>query len=310
MSLPELVVQRGVELAWNFFEENNYVLGYLCRELPLERQEDYRQLIRDEDVSIFMAYPTQITRIPSFSIVLKGESEDREGQFIGDAGPSLRDLPYPATDNEAAWDAYDELPTVRPDFKREEFEGVVYPDTEEPQLLGDNGDRSKQDVYHFSPRRKNLWQQRELTTTSEEQYEKMGEVQRLWHRDAQKLFATATGDRVNIDIIVTTENAEKTMIYYRMLRWAMRRFSTWFHVNGLYHPSYTGGDLSPNESLAPASGGPAYQRTLSMNFVHIDYSFEVESALAGFVFEMDLVTRRADGSLDFVPFYNLLYTSK
>ena len=311
MSMPEFVIMHGVEMAWKFLRENlDYSLGYLARELPIEQQEEYRKLIREDDVSVIFGYPTQQTRLPSFSILLQSENEDPEGQFVGDAGPDNRALPFPAVNNDTE--------------PEEDFYGTVYAtgDNQAPETLGLSGLSGKQEVRNFPPREiypdtggddanatgqpegtvfpvhKGQWQQRESGTTGDEQYEIMGNVQKLWARDGQRLFSTVVGDRISIGILITTNNAVKTLVYYRLLRWVMRRFTTWFIRNGVLNPTYSGGDLSPNEGIMPTVSTLGFQRTLSMSFLHHDISIEVEPVLAKFMFEMEMVIRKQDGSLE------------
>lgn len=297
MSMPEFVIQAGIKRAWDFFKQNDYVIGYLLQELPINRQDEYREQLRTEDVAIHFGFPNTAPRMPSFSIVLKGDIEDREGQFINDDAADFREYPFPAVDNFAPF-------RNDPDFisrDKEEFGGVVYGDQDPKhgRTIGVDPDVGRGDVRKFSPRAKNLWQQRELGRFSDEQFDKMGFTQRLWHRDVQKLTSSAVGDRSTVDIIITTNNQEKTLVYYRLLRWVLRRWSTWFEVNGIMNIQYSGSDLKPNTNVVSDSI-TTFQRTLTMRYLHHDYGYEVEPVLAGFMLEIEMATRRPDGGLDIV----------
>jgi len=297
MSLPELVIQEGVRRAWDFFKKNDHVLGYIAHELPVERQEEYREILRNGNVAIHFGFPNQQAPLPSFALILKGETEDREGQFIGDDGHDNREYPYPATDNDAV---FSDDPTYIPRDK-EEFGGVTYSlDPKRGRTLGVDPDVGRGEVRKFSPRSKNKWQQRELGTRGDEQYEHMGSTQRLWEKDTQRLTTTVVGDACVIDIVVTTNNLELTMVFFRLLRWVLRRWTTWFEVNGVQRATFSGGELRPNESLISPGGGAAFQRTLTMRYLHHDVNYEVESILAAFMLEIEMATPRQDGGLDIV----------
>ena len=311
MSMPEFVILQGIEKAWQFLRENlDFSLGYLMRELPSTRQEEYRKLLRDDNVSIVMGYPQQPSRSTCFAVVLQSESEAPQGQFVGDAGVSNRALPYPVLNNDIDY--------------TENFYGVTYEQVERGQIatIGGHIDTGTDEVRLFPPRyvmpdlggndataqglgagntlplRKNQWQQRESGTTGDEQYGRVGEVQKLYGRDAQRLFSTVVGDTVNVGIIISTDNAEKTLVYYRLLRWVLRRFTTWFNVNGVLNPTYSGTELSFAEGSSPTLGLAVFQRTLNISFQHNDVSLEVEPVLFGFMLEIDMLTQRQDGGYD------------
>lgn len=296
MSMPEFVVQKGVKMAWEFIRKNDFILGHDLRELSTKRQEEYRNLLRSEDVVISLGYPTQKPKLPSFSIVLSNESEDSAGQFVGDQGPSMNAHPIESTSNERAWAMYEE--EEMPDFRKfENFEGVLY--QEGTYMKGVDGTMSRTPVALHPRRQKNKWQQRSTGTDGDEQYEKMGHVARLFDPASQKMSMTAVGDRASVDIIIATSNGEKTMVYFRLLRRVLRHFKTWFEINNVIDPVFTGGDLAPDETLTPTSGITAYRRSLNMNFLHFDFSFEVASVIERFIVEMDMATKNQDGSLDF-----------
>jgi hypothetical protein len=279
----EYVIQKGVQKAWQFLQERlDYAIGYYLRQLPSTRQQEYRDLVQTESPSIFMGYPQSSVTVPSFGIVLMSEDEDPSGQYIGDAGPSFREMPYPAV----AEDDY--LP-------EEEFDGLVYGDHEQPKLIEVDGELGTREVYAFSPRRKNLWQQRHSHQDGDEQHDQMGQPPRLWHRDRQRLGSHAVGDRVRVGILVTTDNPEKTMTYYRLLRWILRRFKTWFEKNGVIDPNFSGRDLLSSEAL--------FQRAINVDFVHIDMGYQVESVLEEWMFEVEMLTQKPDGSYDAVPLF-------
>jgi hypothetical protein len=297
MSMPEFVVQKGVRLAWDFISKNDYILGHDLRELPTKRQEEYRNLLRSEKMSIGLGYPTQSPKLPSISIVLSHESEDSAGQFVGDEGPLWHANPVPSTSNERAWAMYED--EEMPDFRKfESFEGVFYHEGD-PHMLGVDGAMSTTPVALHPKREKNKWQQRGTGTNSDEQFEKMGHVARLWNPNTHKMSMTAVGDRASVDIIIATSNGEKTMVYFRLLRRVLRQFKTWFEINNVIDPVFSGGDISPDETLTPTSGITAYRRSLNMNFLHFDFSFEVASVIESFMIEVDMATRKQDGGLDF-----------
>lgn len=291
MSMPEFVIQKGVQKAWQFLQERlDYAIGYYLRQLPQLRQEEYRELVKSESPTIFLGYPNSAMTVPSFGIVLMSEDEDPSGQYIGDTAPSYRDMPFPAAGED------DYLP-------EEDYDGVVYPDSEGPQLIEVDGDIGSREVYSFSPRRKNLWQQRHSHQDGDEQHDQMGQVPRVWHKDRQRLGAHAVGDRVRVGILVTTDNAEKTMTYYRLLRWILRRFKTWFEKNGVIDPNFSGRDLAAADSVVPGSPVPLFQRAINMDFVHIDMGYQVESVIEEWMFEVEMLTQKPDGSYDAVPLF-------
>lgn len=291
MSMPEYVIQKGVQKAWQFLQERlDYAIGHYLRQLPSTRQEEYRALVKADSPTIFLGYPNTTISVPSFGIVLMSEDEDPSGQYIGDAGPSNRALPHPAV----AEDDY--LP-------EEDFDGLVYPDTQQPQLIEVDGELGTREVFSFSPRRKNLWQQRHSHQDGDEQHDQMGEPPRLWHQDRQRLSTIAVGDRVRVSILVTTDNAEKTMTYYRLLRWILRRFKTWFEKNGVGDPNFSGRDLAASDSVVPGTPFPLFQRTINMDFIHIDKGYQIDSVIEEWMFEVEMLTQKPDGSYDAVPLF-------
>lgn len=282
MGMPEFVILNGIQKAWDFLTERTFVLGHFLRELPANRQEEYRNLIATEKPNIHLGFPNQKTRLPSFSLLLSSENEGV--QVVGDTGLSDVDPPYPAV----APDDYDDPP---------EYYGVTYDQfSGSPNFLGYDGNLTRPEPRNHPLPRKNLDIQ---NADGDEQFERMGEVQRLWARDQQRLQARVVSDNVSVGILVTTENAEKTFVYYRLLRSMLRRFTMWFEVNGVQNPQYSGADLSPVETMLPTvSGVPVFQRQLSMSFMYEDRLFEVESLIRGWVYELVLATERPDGGLD------------
>lgn len=288
MSMPEFVIQRGVEYSWSFLRDKmDYVVGYYLRQLPWDRQQEYRDLITTQTPSIFMGYPTVGVSLPSFTVVLVSENEDPSGQYVGDTAHNNRLMPFPAAGED------DYLPF-------EDFDGVVYPDYQEPQLLGVDGERGTREPYAWEPREKNLWQQRRDHQDGDEQHEEMGEVRRLWSANKQRLSAHSVGDRITADILITTNNAEQTMVYYRLLRFILRRFKTWFEKNGVQDPVFSGRELASTEAVIPGVSIPVFQRTISMNFLHQDVGYQVDKVLEDWMLEIELVTRNPDGSVSVV----------
>jgi len=285
--MPEFVVQEGVKRAWEFLQKNSRVLGYLCKNIPTDRQKGYRRQIEEEFPAIVWKNPSVKIHPPAFILSLLGENEIR--QYIGDDAPSHRDMPHPSPGVEVG-----DYP------EKEKYHGVVYGEDEGPMLLGVDGDKSGEPSRRPLDR-KNLVVQHAY---GDEQYEHMGTPQRLWDEDQQRLTSRAVVDQMQIGIQVMTGNAENTFVYYRLLKWVLRRFYLWFQVNGLHNLTFSGMDLMPEESLAPTGGGPPlWSRQMTLSFEYEEQSIEVETLVAGWMLEVEMATRRQDGSLDVVPIY-------
>lgn len=282
MGMPEFVIQEGVKRAWEFLSKRTFMLGHFLRELPVKKQEGYRALIEAEEPNIHFGFPNQKTRLPSFAILLASENEGV--QVVGDAGLADVQAPFPSV----APEDYNDPP---------EFYGITYDQFGgDPNFMGYDGNLKRPEPTNHPLPRKNLNIQ---NADGDEQFERMGEVQRLYDRNAQRLQARVVSDNVTVGILVTTDNAEKTFIYYRLLRSMLRRFTMWFEVNGVQNPQYSGSELSPVETMVPTvSGVPVFQRQLSMSFMYEDRLFEVESLIQGWVYELVLATRRQDGQID------------
>ena len=283
MGVPELVVQKTVFLSWKFVKENTYLFGELLEEMDPMKQERYRTLVEQENVSIIFGYPTVKTVLPSFSIVLLGEEE--EIAVIGDEGPDSRVMPYPAV----AEDDYN---------PQEEFYGTLYGEDTEPKFSAVDGDLIRESTRHPLPR-KNLAVQR---APGDEQFEQIGYPQRLWHRDRQRLSVRTVIDRVNIGIVVTTANEEKTFVYHRLLKNVLRRFIGLFNTNSIQNPKFSSADVVPGEALGPTTGGNyPFQRMMTISFMYEDRIFDIESVIRGWLFEVDLATPGKDGETDLTP---------
>lgn len=283
MGVPEYTLQRIVQMAWDFTTQHTYLFGELLRSMPTMKQERYRELVETEKVSIHFGYPTAKTLLPSFAIVLLGE--EQEVEVIGDDGIDSRAMPYP--------------PVAEEDYyPQEEFYGVLYGKTQQPQFSSVDGDWIRESTKHPLPR-KNLNVQR---APGDEQYEHLDEPQRLWHRNQQRVSARVVYDRVNMGIIITTDNEEKTFVYHRLLRNVLRRFTMLFQVNGIQNTKFTSADVVPGEAMGPTAGGSyPFQRMITMSFMYEDRFLEIESLIRGWILEVELKTHRPDGGFDTLP---------
>lgn len=283
--IPEMVVQHGVEKAWEFLREHSFLLGHLLREMEVDRQQTYKQMIENEKPSIVFGFGTSAPPAPSFSVILLGEDEAQA--YVGDDGLEDREIPYPAP--------YPE------DYPNEvhEFFGVTYGQDNRAKLISVNGVRGNREIEFHGVVQKNTGIQ---PAGGDEQWEEMGEVQRLWNRLGQRLSQEAVLDRIRVGIEVRTDNAEKTAVYYRLLKWVLRRFTLWFQVNNVKNVVYSGGDLSPEESLSPTAGGSnIHKRMLTMTFEHEEHHFQVERLLAGWMLEVEMITPDGQGGQDVTP---------
>lgn len=289
MGVPEFVVMEGIRRAWRFLREKDFVLGMIAKELPLEKQEAYRATLREEEPSFVFQNSVLSPRLPVFGVSLMGESESPEGQFLNDDGPSFLDMPYPPEQPED-FDIYD-------DFKR-----YTYPSEESPKMpnvIG-GGDVSRDDVRNNPLPRHNQVRQREA---GDEQYDEMNHPYRAYHEDAQKLGFRVVGSTLNMGITVTTQNAEKTVLYTRLLLHVLRQWVSWFQIHGLINPTFSVSDLSIDESLSPIAGSPVgpFRRQITMSFFFTDQNLEVSKVLIGWVIDVGLATLNNQGGLDFTP---------
>lgn len=304
MSVPEYVLQRGVEYAWTFFVENqNYMIGQYLKELPFERQEVWRNIIVEEletsgPPPVFIGSPPIGIQLPTFAIQLINEREAPDGQFIGNVGSSNRVLPYPQVAQEER-------------RKQVPLQGVTFDSNTAPMPISVDGAEVLGFPTNFAPtydgdgrRKDNLNYQSAFGTTGDEQFDRMGDAQPFWHIENNRILETVTGDLITAEILVSAGTPEKCVLYYRILRWVMRRFSVWFHVNGILKPVFSGGPFRPAKEKPPAGSTMIpYERGLRVTFLHYDYDFELESVLSEFIISMQLATKRQDGSLDFTPLY-------
>lgn len=292
MPMPELVIQEGVSRAWKFAQEHTReIVGHLMRYWPIDRQEGYRDLITNETPMIVFQNPGVRPRLPSFTISLLSENETPEGQYVGMEGYDYRELPYPAV---APEDFYPQEP----------FQGLVYGDkdcvlpisVDGPHVIG------AEDSHHPLAR-KNLHIQRNFGSELREQ---LGYPARLYDKNQQRLSFQSVGDQSTVGITVTTGSFEKTFVYYRILRWVLRRFTGWFQANGIQNPTFSGMDLQPAEDLLPTtSASPVFRRQLTMSFFHEDTAVQLDSILKGWILSIDMATQRPDGRLDFTPLYEI-----
>lgn len=289
MPMPEFVVQEGIRKAWELVKRSGRKIDVALRYLKPDRQQRYRDLIEREDPVIHFQNPDAKPRVPSFVIALASESESPQGQFLGDDGLDYREGPYPA---------------VAPEdfYPQEDFLGLVYSEEDCPTPVTVDGPS----VAGVSLKRirlepeKNLHLQRASLDDSE-QREQMGVVPRLYDKDKQRLSLKSYGDEVTVTVTITTANFETTFVFYRLLRWGLRRLRGWFHANGLLNLTFSGSDVALDESLQPTTGGPAgpFRRVLTMQFYHEDYDIFEEAIVRQFLLEMDMATPRQDGSLEY-----------
>jgi len=283
MGVPEYVIQQAVQLSWKFVRENTFLFGELLSDMPVMKQESYREMVENESVNIHFGYPIATTVLPAFSIILLGEEEEIE--VIGDEGIDSRSMPYPAVAEEDY-------------YPQEEFYGVLYGRTTEPLFSAVDGDLIRESTRHPLPR-KNLDVQR---APGDEQYEHLDYPQRLWHRDQQRVSARVVVDRVNMGLVITTDNQEKTFVYHRLLRNVLRRFIGLMNTNGIQNPKYSSADVVPAEALGPTTGGTyPFQRMITMSFMYEDRMFDIESVIRGWILEIDIATKKQDGSIELTP---------
>lgn len=291
MGIPELVVLAGVQRAWDFLKAYpGEILAAEMRELSAKKQQSYREMIEVENPTIHLAYPTSKTTLPAFSVILQSEAE--QFNFMDDAGPDDRMLPYPPP-------AEDEFVDVEP------MGGTVYDGDTPPRPLTLSGDAVKDDVRtvrRTQVQKKNLDMQRGfLGGDADEHFAQIGEPSRVWNRNEHLVSSRSWIDQVGIGIMVTTTSAEKTLVYYRLLRTVLRLLATWFSRNGVKNPTYSGSDLQNAESLGPAPSPGAFQRMITMSFAHESTTYEVEAILRGWEIQINLVTPNAEGGVDETP---------
>lgn len=287
MTVPEFVIIEGVRIAWKFLQERDFVVGMIAEELPVEKQESYRDTLRNEQPFFSFQYPNTTARLPAFTVSLLGEDESPEGQFLNDDGVDLRELPHP--------------PEQIEDFAiYDDFQRFTYPDEEAPVLSSvvGKGDYSSAEVTNNPLPRHNQAYQR---TEGDEQYNDIRHPYRAYHIDGQKLGFRTVGSTAQFGITVTTNNAEKTVLYVRLLLHVLRQFSTWFHLHGLHNATFSASGLTIDESLQPVGNNPAapFSRQITMRFLFFDQHLEVSKVLMGWIFEIGLATPNASGGLDF-----------
>lgn len=300
MSVPEFAMQRVVEMSWDFLCKHlNYLLGQYLKELSSEKRDRWKTEILEELESgpppVYLEAPQNPAQLPFFTIKMISENESKEGSFLGNVGSSNRKMPFPQVGME---DRRAQLP----------MDGAAYNDDTVAMFLGVDGQQMQGFPTNFRPtydgdgrRKKGYNMQTAFSTTGDEQYERMGIGEPLFHMEENRILETVTGDQVTMQIIVSAGNVEKTIIYFRMLRWVMRRFAVWMHVNGMMIPQFSGGGFRKSD-LAPSTGNViSYERPLTVTFLHYDVDWELESVLAEFFIDLEMATRRQDGTLDFTP---------
>lgn len=290
MSMPEFAVMAGVQRAWDIIKAHpGEILAAEFKELSRKKQKDFREMIEAEDPTIHLAYPTNKTRLPAFSVILQSETE--EETFLDDAGPDDRVYPYNPY-NPLGIDPYED----------DDMGGIVYDIVTGPLPMTVSGAKVKESVRTVRrtarPKKNQDMQRGFLGGDADEQFEKMGEPKKVWDRNEHKVTSRSWIDRVNVGVLVTATNAEKTFVYYRLLRTLMRLNTTWFSRNGIKVPSYSGSDLQSSEMLGPAPIPNVFQRMLIMSFKHETNTKEVEAIIRGWEYEITLVTNRADGGTD------------
>lgn len=280
MGIPEIALQKIVTLSWKFVQQHTYMFGQDLDDFEVTKQERYRRMVEEEQVTIHFGYPLTDTVLPSFSIVLLGEDEEIE--VVGDDGIDSRVMPFPP---------------VAPDdyYPQEEFYGALYGRTTEPQFDGVDGDLVRRSTHHPLPK-KNLAVQR---APGDEQYEQLNYPQRLYHRNEQRVSARAILDRVNMGVLVTCATQEQTIVYHRLLRNVLRRFMGLMNTNKIQNPKFSSADLTPAESLGPSTGGtPPFQRMLTISFQYEDRYLDIESVIRGWILEVNFVTPDGKGGQD------------
>lgn len=282
MGLPEYVVQYGVQRAWDIVKKShNRHLGLWLKEFPVDKQERYRKMLRDEGAPyIHIGFPENPPRLPSFSIILRDEHEHPQGQYLGHGGITHGEPLHPMSDNDG------ELPWVEP------FYGVTYPGehkTYDPTLVTVDGGRKGLSTGFVPGKNPDPFY---------EDMDYMGHPQRLYDESAVHLESEVTGFEMNMGILVTTTNSEKTIVYYRILQKVLLRFLDWFERNGLQNLKLSGADLSVNPNLTP-SPGPVYQRMMNLNFFFQSADVYASQFIREMMCEMDMGVRRCDGTIQY-----------
>jgi len=286
--MPEYVIQEGVSRAWEFAQANvREIVGHLLRGVSLERQIAFREMILADNPVV--AFQNQSARpvLPSFTISLLGDSETQEGQWLDQGGYDYREVPHPSIDQED----FEE-------FADEPMMGLVYDPEKDCVVPISVGGKVLGAERNISPTGvKNMDTQRHYGKMEQEN---IGIPARLYNANDQRLSMQSVGDEVLVGIMVTTGSLEKTWVYYRILRWVLRRFVGWFERNGVQRPSYSGADLQSAEDLLPTSAGsPVFRRQLTVRFFHEDSAIDVETILRKWQMEVGMTTCRQDGTLDY-----------
>lgn len=290
MSLPEIVIQQGVARAWQFIQERDYLLGAMLRTFTPEKQQFYREFVRETSPAILFQNPSTTPVLPCFIIQLLGENEEQA--YVGDQGMTVQYTP----------EALKYPPPQPEDFRRDGYYGLDYNLRGAPELdnkvryIQVGGDRSKDESEHHPVIGQNTGIQR---AGGDEQYERVDYPARLFNALTDHISTLAVQDRVQMGIEVNGDSAEQTYVLYRILKPILQRFHTFFHVNGVQNPTFSGSELSVNEQLQPTGGGPgAFRRLITMSFQHEVRNHTIDQVLAGWMLEVGLVTKRADGSDD------------
>jgi len=288
MSMPQFTILQFVEYAWMYYAQNlTVMLNNKLRQLPPERQERYKRMIEgDENISVVMGWPQKAPSLPFIVVEVDGEDESSEASPLNDIATDNRRMPYPSPGNDDYDDAF------------YDFYGVTYVSEGNPgpntKGMGEAGDKVRQ----FAPREKNLWQQRESGSMGDEQFVSFEDPQPIWDIDKQRLLGRAVGDTHTITISFITGNYEKTLIYHSVLKSIFRRFRNLLERNSVQDLHLSSSGVKPRMVTMPTGNITAYEQKMVLNFLHFDVDVEVEATIAKFIFDMDLATRRPDGTIE------------
>lgn len=287
MALPDFVFLQTIKAAWKFLQERpEHLTGYLLSEFDLEKRERFRDMIVNESLNVHYGYPQAETLLPAVSIILQSETETIP--HIGNEGVEDRDPLYPT----AGDDDYPDVP---------EYYGVTYGQTYQPQFLGGEDLESKTEpTNHPLPVKNSEYQ----NAGGDEQYESLEIPLAMYDRVGQRTDAVAVEDLIKLGALITTDNAEKTAVYSRLLRVMLLLFTGSLHSSGLKNPKYSAADLSPVENLMPTvSGSPVFQRMITLECMYESIFHTTKSILLDWMLEYRLATQNQDKTYSYVPLY-------
>lgn len=285
--VPEIVIQEGVKRAWRFLQDRSYLIGDILRHFRVERQEEYRRFVENTTPSIVFQNPVGTPMLPVFAISLLSESEEQA--YLADDGLSVR---YTA--------AAMKYPPPQPeDFEKDGYYGIDYgvPGIEgRARYMRIGGDQGRDESQHHPTIGQNTGIQR---MGGDEQYERIDEPQKMFSYLRHHISTLAVQHRIQMGIEINAENAEQCFVLYRLLQTILERFSTWFHVNGVQNPTFSGSELGVNMEYQPTAGGPgAFRRQITMSFQHESRNQEIDAVLAGWMLEVDMITPNNEGGND------------